>query len=33
LMTLVKKWEEGDTTLEKVMGATQGPSCALRQRA
>lgn len=29
LMTLVKDWEEGDTTLEEVMKA-QGPTCSIR---
>lgn len=31
LMTLVKDWDEGDTTLEQVMTA-QGPTCSLRQK-
>jgi hypothetical protein len=31
LMTLVKDWEEGDTTLNEVMKA-QGPVCSLRKR-
>lgn len=31
LMTLVKDWEEGDTTLQEVMNV-QGPVCSLRQR-
>lgn len=33
LMTLVKDWEEGDDTLERVMKAHGGaPSCSLRRR-
>lgn len=31
LMTLVKDWEDGDTTLEEVMNV-QGPTCSLRRR-
>lgn len=31
LMTLVKDWEENDTTLEEVMNV-QGPVCSLRRR-
>jgi hypothetical protein len=30
LLTLIKNWEEGDETLERVMGA-HAPSCSLRQ--
>ncbi|CAM1504029.1 Fc.00g016200.m01.CDS01 [Cosmosporella sp. VM-42] len=32
LMTLVKNWEEGDDTLERVMKAQGAPSCSLRRR-
>ena len=32
LTTLVKDWEEGDTTLDEVM-KVQGPVCSLRKRA
>lgn len=31
LMTLVKNWEEGDETLDRVMNA-QAPTCSLRRR-
>lgn len=33
LKTLVKEWEEGDDTLQRVMSAAQGPSCPLRRKA